>query len=112
MKYRVVFSPEADHQLVELFCYIAGAASPDTAKRYTDAIVEFCEELSTYPIRGTDRGDVRSGLRTISYKKRVLIAFSVDHDAASVSIIGLFYGGQDFETILQNEILPDFDVEY
>lgn len=99
MNYRVEFSPEAEEQLVALFRYIAKAASPDTAARYTEAIVSYCESLSTFPHRGTMRDDVRPGLRTTNYRKRTVIAFSVD--AERVSIIGIFYGGQDYETILQ-----------
>ena len=39
MTYEVLFAPEAEEDLVELFRYIAGEASPDIARRYTDAIV-------------------------------------------------------------------------
>lgn len=35
-------------------------------------------------------------------KKGVVIAFDVDADR--VSIIGVFYGGQDFETVLQSDL--------
>lgn len=101
MNYRVEFSPEAEEQLAELFHYIAKAASPDTAARYTEAIVSYCESLSAFPHRGTMRDDVRPGLRTTNYRKRTIIAFSVD--AERVSIIGIFYGGQNYETILQED---------
>lgn len=46
MNYRVEFSPEAEEQLAELFHYIAKAASPDTAARYTEAIVSYCESVT------------------------------------------------------------------
>ena len=42
---------------------------------------------------------MRPGLRITNYKKRVVIAFSVDTE--QISNIGIFYGGQDYETILQ-----------
>lgn len=99
MSYRVVFSPEAEGQLVALYNYIAAAASPDIAARYTEAIVSYCESLQTFPHRGTLRDDVRPGLRIANYKKRSVIVFDVD--AGQVSIIGVFYGGQDYETLLQ-----------
>lgn len=41
MSYAVVFSPEAEEQLAELYRYIAAAASPDVAARYTEAIVTY-----------------------------------------------------------------------
>ncbi len=103
MSYRVVFSPEAQEQLAELYRHIALAASPNIAARYTDAIVTYCESLRTFPLRGTRRDDVRPGLRITNYKKRAVIAFAVDTE--QVSIIGVFYGGQDYETLLQDE--PD-----
>ena len=101
MRHRVVFSPEALEQLAELFRYIAHAASPEVAARYTEAIVSYCESLCTFPLRGTRRDDVRSGLRITHYKKRAVIAFHVDTEV--VSIIGVFYGGQDYETLLHGD---------
>jgi len=101
MKYRVVFSPEFEEQIAALYGYIAAAASPDIAARYTEAIVTYCESLEYFPHRCTSRDDVRPGLRITNYKKRAVIAFDVDDE--QVSIIGVFYGGQDYETILQDE---------
>jgi plasmid stabilization system protein ParE len=101
MIYRVVFAPEALEQLAALYRHIADAASPEIAAQYTDAIVSHCETLSTFPLRGTKRDDVRAGLRITNYKKRAVIAFDVD--AHCVSIIGVFYGGQDYEAMLQDD---------
>lgn len=102
MKYRVIFSPEAEEQLSELFHYIAAAASPGIAERYINAIITYCETLDTFPLRGAKRDDIRSGLRVTNYRGRTVIAFDVD--AQQVSIIGVFYGGQDYETALQDDI--------
>lgn len=102
MAYTVEFAPEALDQLAALYRYIATAASPETAQRYTDAIVTHCEELLTFPHRGNQRDDIRPGLRITNYRKRDVISFAVD--AKQVSILGIFYGGQDFETALQFEL--------
>ena len=59
MPYIVVFTPEAEAQLTELYGYIAVAASPDIAARYTDATVTYCESLRTFPHRGISRDAVR-----------------------------------------------------
>ena len=104
MTHRVVFAPEAEDQLAALYRYIASASSADIADRFTEAIVQFCESLSTFPRRGNKRDDVRSGLRVTHYRKRVIIAFVVDADL--VSILGVFYGGQDYESILQDDAEP------
>jgi toxin ParE1/3/4 len=91
--YRVVFAPEAEAQLVALYFQLAAAASPEIADTYVEAIIEQCEKLKTFPIRGTLRDEVRPGLRTFGFRRRVTIAFEVT--AGTVTILGIFYGGQD-----------------
>lgn len=102
MQFTVIFTPEAQEQLAALYRYIAVAASPETAQRYTNAVVTYCEGFQDFPYRGTCRDDVRPGLRITNYKTRTVIAFDVD--SAQVSIIGVFYGGQDYETVLQSDL--------
>jgi len=100
MPHTVVFAPEAEDQLAELYQYIATAASPEIAKRYTDAVVSCCEGLSVFPLRGTPRDDIRPGLRLTNYKGRTVIAFAVDDKSQLVSILSVFYGGQDYAALL------------
>ena len=102
MKFRVVFSPEAEEQLAGLYRYIAAAGSPANAERYVNAIIAYCETLETFPLRGAPRDDIRPGLRIVNYKGRTVIAFAVD--VRRVSIIGVFYGGQDYEMALQDDL--------
>lgn len=97
-EYRIVFQREALRQLEGLYCYIADAGSPDNAARYTDAIITYCEGLADFPHRGIARDDIKPGLRTIGYRKRVVIAFAILNDV--VAVLGIFYGGRDYETIL------------
>lgn len=106
MAYTVVFAPQALEQLSELYRYIAVAASPEVALRYTDAIVTHCEELRLFPLRGNRRDDIRPGLRITNYRKRAVIAFAVE--AEQVLIIGIFYGGQDLGSSMPPE--PDNDL--
>ena len=94
----VVFTPEALDQLEALYGYIAETASALVAQRYTDAIVTSCEGLQTFPLRGSSRDDIRPGLRITNYKGRAVIAFDVS--GGRVSIIGIFYGGQDYAAAL------------
>ncbi len=54
--------------------------------------------LSMFPERGTRRDDVRPGLRVLGYRRRVTITLIVEPD--TVVIIGIFYGGQDWEDSL------------
>lgn len=91
----VIFTPEAKAQLVKLFAYIAEASSSEIAANYTQDIVSLCESLATFPLRGTSRDDLRPGMRTLGYKRRVTIVFEVTESL--VTIIGIFYGGRSFE---------------
>jgi toxin ParE1/3/4 len=100
MTYTVVFAPQAEEQLAELYGYIAEQASPATAAHYTEAIVACCERLCSFPHRGTARDDIRPGLRITNYKGRTVIAFGVDDASLCVSVLGVYYGGQDYEATL------------
>jgi plasmid stabilization system protein ParE len=72
MSHTIVFSPEAQEQLARLYRYIAAAASPDVAARYTEAIISYCESLRIFPLGGALRDDVRPGLRITNYRKRAV----------------------------------------
>jgi plasmid stabilization system protein ParE len=80
MNFQVMFSPEAEEQLVALYRYIADVTSPETAVGYIDGIIDYCESLQTFPHRGTVRDDIRPGLRITNFKKHTVIAFSVEVD--------------------------------
>ncbi len=58
----------------------------------------FCEDLGAFPHRGRARDDIRSGLRTVGFERRVVIAFAVL--GQTVVIVGIFYGGRDYEAVL------------
>lgn len=101
----LVFSPEAESQLIALERYIAANASPSAAEAFVEAVITRCEALAFMPRQGTPRGDLRPGLRTIAYRRRVVIAYAVS--AKLVTILGVFYGGQDFEALLQSDDAED-----
>ena len=63
-------------------------------------MVTTCQGLALFPLRGAAREDIRPGLRLTHHKGRTVIAYAVDEDAQTVSILGVFYGGQDHETAL------------
>jgi len=52
----VAYAPEAEAQLVALYFHIAAAASPEIAANDTDAIVQQCETLKTFPKRSARGG--------------------------------------------------------
>jgi len=101
--YVVLFSPRAELHLEGLYRYIADNSGEARADRYVGQIVTACKALSTFPARGTKRDDIRSGLRTMGYARSATIAFSVNEARVCVTIHGIFYGGQDFTSALDEE---------
>jgi toxin ParE1/3/4 len=95
--YTVVYTPEAEEQLVDLYLYIAAAAGNDyNAARFVDAITRFCDGMEYFPERGEMRDDIKPGLRITNYDGSTNVAFTIDEDALRVEIIGIFYGGRDY----------------
>ncbi|AZF41589.1 KluB [Pseudomonas sp. R1-43-08] len=103
MSYSVVFSPEALAQLDALEDYISDVGSPPVAARFIDNLVSYCESLALFPLRGLRRDDLLTGLRVTHYRRTPLIAFRVRAGCETVSIVGIFYGGQDYTALLQGD---------
>jgi len=101
MVYRIVFTPEARDELDQLYAYIAAAADVDIASRFVDGIIDHIAILKEFPKRGTPRDDLRPGLRTLAWRRRVTIAFMVEE--RDVVVFGIFYGGRDFESLLRED---------
>ena len=70
------------------------------AERYTSAVIETCEGLALFPLRGVSREDIRPRLRVTHHKGRTVIAYAVDPESRRVSILGVLYGGQDLQRAL------------
>ena len=83
-----------------MYRYIAERRSPAVAEHYTSAVIETCEGLALFPLRGVPREDIRPGLRVTHHRGRTVIAYAVDHDSRLVSILGVLYGGQDLDRAL------------
>ena len=88
----VEFTRRAQADLHGLFDYLAGRFSLANAHRYVEQIEKTCESLATMPNRGTERSDLRPGLRTMGFRYRVTIAFRIKGE--SVSILRILYGGR------------------
>jgi toxin ParE1/3/4 len=71
------------------------------ADRTVDAIRAFVRSLGALPHRGTRRDDLRPGLRVVPFKTRTAVAFEVDDERRVVTVLRVFYGGQDYEAALR-----------
>lgn len=98
-KFKVGFRPRAEADLLGLYRYIAEEAGHEVAGTYIERIEAACIALEPFPKRGARRDDIRPGLRILGFERRVTIVFQTRR--AAVTIVRIFYGGQDHERILR-----------
>jgi len=98
--YKVVFSPEAESDLLELYLYIAERTGNARALAYIERLERYCKGFEEFPERGTSRDDLFPGLRVVGFERRVSIAFHVNAD--TVIFDRLLYGGRDLESLVDD----------
>ena len=91
--YAIVWRPQARHDLLSLYEWIADQSDPDTAFDYTSQIEAHATKLAPFPERGTPRDDLTKGVRTTPYRRRTVIAYRVLNDA--VEILAIAHAGRD-----------------
>ncbi len=79
--------------------YIASQNSPEIANGYVDRIIRHCLKLGEMPHRGTMHEELRPGLRTIPFDRRMTIAFAVV--GYTVEVLAIAYAGRDLANLLR-----------
>jgi toxin ParE1/3/4 len=95
MTHAVLFSPEAQEDLLSLYTYIAQHSGSRRAFSYVERLTDYCQSFSTFPERGTQRADLRPGLRVIGFASRITIAFHIA--SQTVVIDRILYAGRALE---------------
>jgi plasmid stabilization system protein ParE len=96
--YRVVFSPNAENDLLDLAIYIADHSSYERAMNYIARIETWCHGLGMLPMRGADRKDIQPGIRVAGFERRATVAFHVGEN--TVTILRILYGGRNLDIAL------------
>ncbi|MHC2105681.1 MULTISPECIES: type II toxin-antitoxin system RelE/ParE family toxin [unclassified Methylobacterium] len=91
----IIYAPAAGDDLDWIYDTIAQAGTPAIASGFEQSIRAFCEGLEYGAERGTLHSELRPGLRTIGFARRVTVAFTVED--RRVVILRIFYGGRDWE---------------
>lgn len=97
MTFTVGFSASAKADLFAIYDYIADRAGAEIALRFVESIEAYCLGFANSPERGTKRDGLRSGLRTVGFKRRATILFEVDREERRVAILGIYYAGRSLE---------------
>jgi plasmid stabilization system protein ParE len=101
-RYRVEEKPDVFYDYLAIAAHIERWTDDRAlADRTVDTIRDFIKSLRTAPHRGTKRDDLRRGLRIVPFKKRTAIAIEIDDEAQVVTVLRVFYGGQDYEAVLR-----------
>jgi toxin ParE1/3/4 len=90
---KVTFHPLAFDDLDAIDDLIA-RDSPRAARDFVDRIRQFCNSLEDFPERGCVREEFGEGIRTMSFERRVVIAYRLDSQI--VLILRIFYAGQNY----------------
>jgi toxin ParE1/3/4 len=101
MVYRLVFTETAQADVDDLYARIAEKAGPSVAQAYIDRIEAYCAGFTTFPERVVTHSEIRPGLRTIGFERRVTIAFVVKGD--DIVILRVLYGGRSIERAFADE---------
>jgi toxin ParE1/3/4 len=96
----LVFRPLALTDLDAIYEYIE-PDNPRRAATFVQDILTGCRTLCTYPEIGPARGDIAPGLRIRPMLGRVVVCYRIAE--AHIVVLRVFYGGQDFETIMRDE---------
>lgn len=99
MKRRLVVSPEARSDLVEIWRYL-GARGIRATGRVMQQIRARFQTLIEFPESGIRREELRAGLRSFPVGNYVIFYFIID---GGVEIVRVLHGRRDIEAILSEK---------
>ena len=94
MRHDVIWQPEARGDLDAISDWIAERAGVDTALAYAARIEAFVARLEHFPNRGTARVSMPNGVRTVTFERRIIVAYRVE--GSLVRILRLIGAVRDF----------------
>jgi len=100
--YFVRIEDYATDQLIAIEDYIVDNDAPIYAYDFVWRITQFCYELGLFPRKFTQRDDIKNDLHIVGFEGSVTIAYHVNDSARVVSVLGIFYGGQNWEAALKS----------
>lgn len=102
MTISVLFHPLADGDLEAIYNFIA-EDSPQRAIAFVRRLRKFCFGLGeTMPMRGRQRDDLAPGVRTITFERRVVVAYRVSE--VDLTVLRLVYAGRDTDKVHWPEV--------
>ncbi len=100
MIYAVQLSALAIEDLIAPHHWVSVEADIPTADGYLIRIEERVAALADFPHRGSPRDDLAAGLRTLTFERRILIAYTVD--GKTVTVQRVINAVRDLAPLLHN----------
>lgn len=100
-RFKVAIRPRAQDDLTDIEHWIGAHGGPKTAERFVDRLLDYCDDLTLFPLRATSRDDLRPGLRIVTFEKSVSVAYAVGDD--TVIILRFVYRGRELTAIFGDE---------
>jgi toxin ParE1/3/4 len=97
----ISWHPAARDDLLELYDWIAERAGMDVAYDYVTKVEAFANGLADFPARGTPRDHLVPGLRTMTFRRRMIVAYRAE--ASSVHILRVVRASRDIAALLETE---------
>jgi toxin ParE1/3/4 len=95
-KYSIVWSSDADEDLLDIWGYLARAASRAVADRTARDIRRACERLSRLPFSGRPRDNILPGFRSILVHPYIVF---YRLRSKNVEIVRVLHGRRDVDAI-------------
>ncbi|MBN2970923.1 type II toxin-antitoxin system RelE/ParE family toxin [Roseomonas aeriglobus] len=93
MSHRLVLLSTAEADIQQIADWVSDQADPATALRYVARLRAFIDKLQHFPRRGPVRSIMSVDVRTVTFERRIIIAYHVD--ANDVIVIRVFSGQRD-----------------
>jgi toxin ParE1/3/4 len=97
---RVIWSPEADKDMLDIWAYYARVASPEIADNLLREIDRIGDGIGENPLLSRQRDDLLPGLRSFIVRPHVIF-FRIGDGA--VEVVRVLHGRRDFPTIFGRE---------
>ncbi|MFD1786652.1 type II toxin-antitoxin system RelE/ParE family toxin [Sphingomonas floccifaciens] len=97
MSHRLVLLPTAEADIQQIADWISDHADLPTALRYIERLRAFIGKLQDFPRRGAVRSIMSIDVRTVTFERRIVIAYHVD--GGDVIVIRVFSGKRDLSDL-------------
>jgi toxin ParE1/3/4 len=95
-KLTIIFSPEADEDLIQIWGYLAREASERAADRQLHDIDRLCARLEAWPLSGRARDELLPSMRS-ALADPYIVFYRVGRNA--IEIIRVLHGRRDIASI-------------